>query len=176
MASIVVAGNTSGSITLAAPDVSGNTTLTLPATSGTVALNGPAFFAYPNSTTSTVNSTSTKLTFDAELFDTNSNFASSRFTPTVAGYYQISGVVTLIASSGISRIEVFKNGSIYCIGSQMANNSSGVASTVSVLVYLNGSTDYVELYGYQTSGGSINNFGVGSGIYNNFTGVLVRAA
>ena len=36
MSSIVVAGNTSGSITLAAPDVAGTTTLTLPATSGTV--------------------------------------------------------------------------------------------------------------------------------------------
>ena len=36
MASIVVAGDTSGTITLAAPAVSGTTTLTLPTTSGTV--------------------------------------------------------------------------------------------------------------------------------------------
>lgn len=184
MSSLVVSGNTSGSVTLSAPDVAGSVTVTLPSASGTMLTSatpfsngqGPAFFAYPNSTTTVVNATSTKLTFDAELFDTNSNFASSRFTPTVAGYYQISGLVTLIASSGISHIEVFKNGSIYSIGSQTANNSSGVASSVSVLVYLNGSTDYVELYGFQTSGGSIGNFGAGSGVYNYFTGALVRAA
>ena len=36
MSSVIIAGNTSGSVTLAAPDVAGTTTLTLPATSGTV--------------------------------------------------------------------------------------------------------------------------------------------
>ena len=41
MAEIVIAGNTSGSVTIAAPDVAGTTTLTLPATSGAlVADNG----------------------------------------------------------------------------------------------------------------------------------------
>jgi len=34
MSEIVIAGNTSGSVTIAAPDVAGTTTLTLPATSG----------------------------------------------------------------------------------------------------------------------------------------------
>lgn len=36
MSSVVIAGDTSGSITLQAPSVAGTTTLTLPATSGTV--------------------------------------------------------------------------------------------------------------------------------------------
>jgi hypothetical protein len=36
MSSVVIAGNTSGSVTLSAPDVAGTTTLTLPSTSGTV--------------------------------------------------------------------------------------------------------------------------------------------
>jgi hypothetical protein len=40
MASIVVAGDTSGTVTLTAPAVSGTTTLTLPITSGTVLTNG----------------------------------------------------------------------------------------------------------------------------------------
>ena len=38
MSSVVIAGNTSGSVTLDAPDVAGTTTLTLPTTNGTVAL------------------------------------------------------------------------------------------------------------------------------------------
>ena len=36
MSSILIAGNTSGSVTLSAPDVAGTTTLTLPSTSGNV--------------------------------------------------------------------------------------------------------------------------------------------
>ena len=36
MSSVVIAGNTSGSVTLSAPDIAGTTTLTLPSTSGTV--------------------------------------------------------------------------------------------------------------------------------------------
>jgi hypothetical protein len=38
MSSVVIAGDTSGSVTLDAPAVSGSTVLTLPTTSGTVAL------------------------------------------------------------------------------------------------------------------------------------------
>ena len=37
MSEIVIAGNTSGSVTIAAPDVAGTTTLTLPASSSTLA-------------------------------------------------------------------------------------------------------------------------------------------
>ena len=40
MSSIVVAGDTSGSVTLSAPAVAGSTTLTLPSVSGTVLTNG----------------------------------------------------------------------------------------------------------------------------------------
>ena len=44
MASIVIAGDTSGTVTLAAPAVAGTTTLTLPATSATLAtLTTPSF-------------------------------------------------------------------------------------------------------------------------------------
>ena len=42
MSAIVVAGDTSGSVTLQAPAVSGTTVITLPATSGTMALSGGA--------------------------------------------------------------------------------------------------------------------------------------
>lgn len=45
MSSVSIAGNTSGSVTLLAPDVAGNTTLTLPTTSGTIATLTTAGFA-----------------------------------------------------------------------------------------------------------------------------------
>lgn len=191
MANVVISGDTSGAITLAAPAVAGTTTLTLPATSGTVltsastitpsdgsvtqaklgtgvAGNGPAFSAYKSSAQSLSAATWTKLTFDVEEFDTNSNFASSRFTPTVAGYYQINGS----ASNGLNTqtiASIYKNGSIYKAG---VNFSNGYASVVSSLVYLNGTTDYVELYGYFASSG---NSGTGiESLY--FNGSMVRAA
>jgi hypothetical protein len=113
MSSIVVSGDTSGAVTLSALAVAGTVTVTLPSTSGTmlttastavitqamlstnVAGNGPAFSAYQSSSQSISATTATKITLDAEIFDTNSNFASSRFTPTVAGYYHCSGGVML---------------------------------------------------------------------------------
>ena len=39
MSSVVIAGNTSGSVTLQAPAVAGSAVLTLPTTTGTLALN-----------------------------------------------------------------------------------------------------------------------------------------
>ncbi len=62
MSSIVVAGDTSGSITLSAPAIAGSTTLTLPSTSGTVLTNASSLAGmsgYPVITLGTpVNSTS----------------------------------------------------------------------------------------------------------------------
>jgi hypothetical protein len=40
MSSVVISGNTSGAITLAAPDVAGTNTITLPASTGTMAILG----------------------------------------------------------------------------------------------------------------------------------------
>jgi hypothetical protein len=78
-----------------------------PDTSGNIQLqyNGvaaPAFSARAATTQSLSNTTYTKVTLGTEEFDTNSNFASSRFTPTVAGYYLITGSV--IVQSGASAV------------------------------------------------------------------------
>jgi hypothetical protein len=144
-----------------------------PDTSGNIQLqyNGqaaPAFSAYKSATQSLSGATWTKLTFDVEEFDTNNNFASSRFTPTVAGYYQINGAVN--NGSNIQTVTaVYKNGSAYKFG---VNFSNGYCSVVSVLVYCNGSTDYVELYGYFGSGAS-----TGSGLEQTyFQSCLLRGA
>ena len=45
MSSVVIAGDTSGTVTLAAPAVAGSTTLTLPASTGMVALNQSTLFS-----------------------------------------------------------------------------------------------------------------------------------
>jgi len=181
MSSVIISGDTSGAITLSAPAVSGTNTVTLPAATGTVMVSGnmPAFSAYRSSAQSIPNSTYTKLQLDTEAFDTANCFDSTtnyRFTPTVAGYYQINGLVAMTGSvTGISGSAIYKNGSVYCGGSIAPNNVLlGGNSGVSSLIYMNGSTDYVELYVWQGSGGSLNTQnGIG---FVQFSGSLVRTA
>ena len=117
-----------------------------------VAGTGPAFSAYQSASQTFTGNAFTKVTLDVEEFDTNSNFASSRFTPTLAGYYQINGAAS--ANANLILASLFKNGVEYKRGGQ-AGASPQTGLIVSTLVYLNGSTDYVELYAYASlTGGS----------------------
>jgi len=72
MSSIVIAGDTSGSVTLQAPAVSGSTVLNLPATSGTIQASGAGYttngVAYATSATGLT--TGSALTFDGSLLST----------------------------------------------------------------------------------------------------------
>jgi hypothetical protein len=187
--SIVLLGSTSGSCTLQEQAVAGTTVLTLPTTSGTVltsaspqssfppniAGNGPAFSAYPNAQ-QTISSTSTwtKINFQTEEFDTNNNFDNAtnmRFTPTVAGYYQISANFVTTSTGGTSeRIAIYKNGSIFKSGTYVISYME--SGHVSTLIYFNGSTDYVEAYAWVTSARTLQ----ATDNTTWFQGVLVRAA
>ena len=160
MSSIVVSGDTSGAITIAAPAVSGTNTLTLPASTGTVALtsqlpvSGPTFSVYSNVSQSLASGTYTKVQFNQKDWDTATCFDTTnyRFTPNVAGYYQInSAVATTTGQTGETAVRITKNGTISKIG-QDIGGVTVYAAIVSTIVYLNGSTDYVEAYLYQSSG------------------------
>ena len=188
MASLVLNGNTSGSVTISSPAVSGTTTLTLPTTSGTVLtsassqVTGPAFSAYLSAGTQSVTAnTFTKIQMSSELFDTNSNFDSTtnyRFTPTTAGYYQIN--LSLFCdytgapiSNGVSAI--YKNGSII----HRTNMTSVFYGNLNcnAVISMNGTTDYLEFYGLVAGGSGQQFLGVNSGSnYTYVTGALVRSA
>jgi len=136
----------------------GTTVATINSTGIVMASNtAPTFSAYGSATQSILNNTTTKLTLDVETFDTNSNFASNRFTPTISGYYQINGCSGTFGSSGLVFVSIYKNGGEYKRGSQVPLNTSGSLSSVADVVYFNGSTDYVELYITQLSGSTQNN-------------------
>ena len=137
----------------------------------------PAFSAYNTSSQSVTASTFTKVTLDTEVFDTNSNFASSRFTPTVAGYYQLNGTLRATGTAMTGAIvALYRSGSLYAYGGAM----DGVSATstqlvVSEIVYLNGSTDYVELWGYITA--TSPSFGYAANYINcRFSGAMIRSA
>jgi hypothetical protein len=168
-----------GGVILDAASTATDKTITVPARTGNMAVDGPAFSAY-NSTGQTITTaTWTKATFDTEEFDTSSNFASSRFTPTVAGYYQFNYEVDVYGGGnnvyGVPAL--YKNGAAVKRGSGpiVTGNQVEVYLTLNALVYLNGSTDYVEIYVNITSTGTIQLFG-GSPVVGFFQGFLARAA
>jgi hypothetical protein len=181
MSSVTIAGDTSGSILLQAPAVSGSTTINIAAQSGTLNVGGPAFYVYLAATqTGVASSTWTKVNFDTEVFDTNNNFASGRFTPTVAGYYQINGAIYIGTGGGAisARCQIYKNGAQYASGSWLYNGGNNVTtdsvSVVSSVIYFNGSTDYIELYGFAQNNSSAQF--AGSQNFTYFNGCFLRGA
>jgi len=188
MSKVALIGNASGTgtFTIASPNSNTDRTLSLPDASGTilttatagVPVNGPAFSAYKSGANqSLTGNTYTKITFDTEEFDTNSAYDSVtnyRFSPQVAGYYQISAKVDLSGSaSSRNLISIYKNGAIFKTGGDLGGISpSTFGATVSTVIYLNGSTDYVEIYCYCASA-----FAANSGISATyFSGALIRSA
>jgi hypothetical protein len=165
MASIINASTSGAGGVITTADASGvlelqsdGTTVATLRTSGVnagiqVAANAaPAFSAWASnsSPTSLTSNVATKVLFDTEEYDTNANFASSRFTPTVAGYYAISTCITLSVTTATCQIFLFKNGQKY---KKMANSSSSLVSSISgsSQVYCNGTSDYIEIYALQTA-------------------------
>ena len=141
-----------------------------------VAGTGPAFSAYTSSTTSVSSGVITKVTLNAEYFDTNNNFdtANSKFTPTVAGYYQINANFLMGANANsFNVILIYKNGSIAYVGTQVQNSTSQSSNAVSCILQCNGTTDYIELYAYQTSGSTLSV--QTNGGYTGLSGALIRS-
>jgi len=139
----------------------------------------PAFSAYNSNNQSIADSTTTKIQFNTEFFDTNSNFDNAtnyRFTPTVAGYYSISAIASLstLANTGGTNACIYKNGSLYIQGAAVGTANMYPTASVSSIIYFNGSTDYVELYVFNGTGGASNLMSVS--YLTAMSGCLVRAA
>jgi hypothetical protein len=125
--------------------------VTVPAVAGTMMVSGnmPAFSAYQSVAQTLTLNTNTKIQFQTKEFDTANAFDNAtnyRFQPTVAGYYQVSGGIRVSATRCGIYVAIWKNGSEFKDVGYDA--SSGAAQSAgSALVFLNGSTDYVEFYG-----------------------------
>jgi len=151
----------------------------LPVANGGTGLSagGPAFSANANTTQAISQSAWTKVTFGNEVFDTNSNFASNRFTPTVAGYYQVNATVNFGGGTYPvdERCALYKNGSVYANGGAYISSATtnGGLQAISCLVSMNGSTDYLEIYAYTGSSGTTL---YGDSSNTLFNGCLVRSA
>lgn len=164
-----------GTLTLTPADTAGSPVATIPAKTGNVAMDGPAFSAYQSSAQTLTSATNTKIQFQTKEFDTNSNYDNTtnyRFTPTVAGYYQVGGGFQVASSATGGSIAIYKNGGGFKSGAGNPNATTSNQWQVSALVYLNGSTDYVELYGYVSTGQAL----VANAQFTYFQAAMVRGA
>ena len=181
-----------GSITIDVPNMSTANTLTLPGITGNVITSsdsntitqtminrsgfyggfGPAFSAYyTGSGQSFTGGTQTKAIINTKEWDTANCFDTSnyRFTPNVAGYYHVIGELQFATAAYTNSVDFYKNGAIWKRGT-LGTTQSPFASC---LVYLNGSTDYIDLFAYIATTASTQS----TQTYNNyFQGYLVRPA
>lgn len=163
----------------------GNTAITI-SESGVPQLQVPAFRAYLSADQSFSTTTVTLVEFDTVTgdggFDTNNwfNTTTHRYTPQIAGYYFIGGTLR-ITGTNITRYGTFiyKNGEHYLQGTIVNTAATSNASSIgsSTLMYLNGSTDYVEFYGFAVATSPVFDYlGSQPTGSNVFEGFLVRAA
>ena len=138
---------------------------------------GPAFFASASggSDQTIANATFTKVTLANETFDTNScydNATNYRFTPNVAGYYRVDARVYWQNSVTSSRVDIYKNGSSFHIRYDQGNYAN-LMQECGIIMYMNGSSDYVEVYCLHNTG---SNAIIWASKATFFQACLVRAA
>jgi len=153
-------------------DFNGNDIMTSDG-SGNITINNAALkmtpaFEASTSSQSISNTTVTKITAGTETFDTDScydNATNYRFTPTTAGKYFVYTQAFFEEIANVNRlynptIRIRKNGSDITNGvlSFISNNatySTAQPITFNCILDMNGSSDYVEAFGYvQVSSGT----------------------
>lgn len=152
-----------------------------------VAGTGPAFRAYQGSNqTLTSADTAYVAQLNVESFDTASRFNNTgstvggipaySFLPNVAGYYQVNGKAYMNKSTGslYAFAMILKNGTTASIGTYLYNVSAiDSQSMVSDIVYLNGTTDYIQL---ACQAGTSSAILTASSTFTYFSAALVRGA
>jgi hypothetical protein len=130
---------------------------------GTFTCNNPIFSVVRSGAFSITSGVNTRVPYNVVDFDTNSGWNNStyQYKPTVAGYYQFSwGVlINALIAGGTQEFfsAIYKNGTTYTWGTDLAPSTTHYSYTNgSCILYLNGSTDYVEIFVYQNSGGAVN--------------------
>lgn len=119
-----------------------------------------SFSAYRSSNLSVAN-TGGVILFDTELWDVSNWYdpTTGRFTPQVAGYYQIKSRVYILGIASGKQLSIWlrKNGTAYStppnkVLDRMTNQTAAATdiwATGEAIMYFNGSTDYIEIWAIQ---------------------------
>ena len=185
MADIVLTGDTSGAITVAAPAVAGTNTITLPAETGTIVTstsavhtNTPAFSVKLSANQNISETTLTKVEYDTTEFDTDSAFDTSNYKFTVPsgkdGLYLFNATARLDSGANanlvLGYLWLYKNGAAYKRSYDYFNTSNIRSYSAMVTATLDLAVgDYIEMYGYinavDNTGGTISSLS-----YTHFSG------
>jgi len=189
MANVAISGDTSGAVTLTVPATAGTQTVTFPAATGTAMVSGnmPAFRAYSSGNFTISTGAYAILPLNTKSFDTNTCYNNTgstvtlngvsapqySFAPNIAGYYQVNLAVSTSATGTQINPVIYKNGSAVIYGT-VSNGITGYAGggVASDLVYMNGTSDYIQAYCYISVSGSL--FGASNGCV--FSAELVRTS
>jgi hypothetical protein len=125
-----------------------------------IPFNVPTFNAYLSAPQAAVTGVWTKVPVNTENFDTNANLdGTGKFQPTIPGYYKFSGKINFIVAGGtmtLRLVAIYKNGSEF---ERLSQNPLSVSDACleggDTEILMNGSTDYVELYGYIVGTGTL---------------------
>jgi hypothetical protein len=186
-----------GTTVLTLPTTSGTVlTSTSPSSDLPSSINGPSFSAYNNASQTITAATETVAVLNTEEWDTGNCFNNTgstvtlnglsvpayAFCPNVAGYYQVSANLRFARSGGTFTACIgnfFKNGSVIYRWFELASGtySTGWNSSGSMLIYLNGTGDYVTLVGSVTGGTGTASFdSAGTPYTSRLQAALVRGA
>jgi len=169
-------GKVPTAVPLTGSDIEDGTIQAVDLASGVLPANTPAFFATLSSTQTVSNETSTKAQCNTEILDTDSaydNATNYRFTPQVAGKYFVFGQIGMNTNTNnsvqLAVTTIKKNGSTILYNQfDFRTNYAGQQNMVMChgIIDMNGSSDYLELFGeiyvvvgstYQFGGSASNN-------------------
>ena len=118
--------------------------------------NYPAFEVYKTDTQSPSDNVLTKVTYNTVRYDTDSfwDATNNRFLPTIAGKYYVYSCLA-VNSSGSNNVSsgglyFYKNGSVYnrvTYGANTGTAMGGLNFFDAQIVEMNGTSDYVEIFG-----------------------------
>lgn len=104
------------------------------------------------------------ISFDTKTFDPFVAFDGAKFQPKIAGYYRLSASVVFSGGTSGAQLEVAigKNGTVATMNTSQqvtalpAFRSDGWSgANVTDLIYLNGTTDYAEVYNWLSAGATL---------------------
>ena len=133
--------------------------------------NAPAFEAYLSSDQNVSDGANVKFNANTEVFDTDNCYDNStnyRFTPTVAGKYLVYADLRISNSTGSQLYQaytyIYKNGSNYASSEHDPQDTRSTTQNLPVqaIIDMNGSSDYVEIFGFINVGSGTPKFEAGT--------------
>jgi len=135
----------------------------------TLAASNYVMRAVKNGTAQTITSNADAVVTLIDDFDPQGWFASNKFQPTIAGYYNIDVSVWWNAgaiTTNQTNIQLRKNGTTQlAIDQAQIATGAGYGQTLSTIVYFNGTSDYIEVTAYTGNTTSQDINGSGGGTY-----------